>query len=223
MTSLHPHLGVIVFLLCLVSLRFLCWAADARAADSPRAALVQAQRGIDEANADLFNAVVDVASIVDRASEVVIAVFREQALRSGSGPGAPGGGAMAVLPMLAASAQSPGQISLLKQILGTEVRNFVVTGVNGGYFAGKPDPSVAPSRNSLAGALRKMPVGRREIVPGKLLSQQDTKARMSATLNDPAAGSLPLVLVLEQHKEGWRVMEIANVKELIHEATKERK
>jgi hypothetical protein len=65
-----------------------------------------------------------------------------------------------------------------------------------------------------------MPKGRREIIPGKLLSQQGKKARMSAAFHDPAAGVLPLELVIEQQGGGWRVVEIVNAKELLHEATK---
>jgi len=196
-----------------------------RAADSPLAALVQAQRGIDEANSDLFNAVVDVASVVGRASDVLIVVFREQAV-SGTGGmfgGDLGGGNIGALLALAASAGGSGHIALLRQLLITEMKNFVATGVNGGYFAGKPDPSVSPSRSSLAEALRKMPAGRREIVPGRVLSQQGGKARMSAAFNEPEAGSLPLELIFEQHKGGWRVVEIANAKEVFHEAAKRKR
>jgi len=46
---------------------------------------------------------------------------------------------------------------------------------------------------------------------------------MSATFNAPGAGSLPLELVFEQHNTGWRVVEIANVKELFYEAAKKHK
>jgi len=217
MMPLHPHLGVILFLFGLVF--FLAVASPTQAADSPRAALVQAQRGIDETDSRLFNAVVDVASVVDRASEVLIVAFREQAASGGDF----GGGNMAVLLALAASAEDSGQIALLKPLLLSEVQGFVATGINGGYFAGKPDRSVKPPRNSLAGALRKMPVGRREIVPGKVHSQQGARARMSATFKDPGAGSLPLELVLEQQSQGWRVVEIANAKELFREATQRKR
>jgi hypothetical protein len=203
-----------LFLLGLVLL--MGTAAEApQAAGSPQAALIQAQRGIDEADSDLFNTVVDVVSVINKASDDLIVALKEQAVK-----GELGDSNIVVLLTLAASAEEAGQMALLRPLLITEVRNFVAIGINGGYFAGKPNTSVSPSRNSLAAVLKKMPEGRREIVPGKLLSQQDGKARMSATFNDPAAGGFPLELIVEQQKGGWRIVEIANAKELFHEAAK---
>jgi hypothetical protein len=204
-------------LLFLLGLAFLMGtAAEApQAAGSPQAALIQAQRGIDEADSDLFTRAVDVSSVVNKASDDLIAALKEQAIK-----GELGDGNIAVLLVLAASAEEPGQAALLRPLLITEVKNFVATGINGGYFAGKPDASITPSRSSLASVLKKMPQGRREIVPGKLLSKQDGKARMSATFIDPAAGAFPLELIVEQQKDGWRVVEVANVKELFHEMAK---
>jgi hypothetical protein len=203
-----------LFLLCLA---LFVWAAAgvSWAANSPQAALVQAQRGIDEARSDLFTAVVDVSSVVNRASDDLFVMLKDLAAK-----GELGNDNIAVLLALAASAEGGGQSALFGPLLITEVKNFVATGINGGYFAGKSDPSVSLPRNSLAASLKKMPEGRREIVPGKLLSQQDGKARMAATVTDPEAGRLPLELIVEQHKDGWRVMEIANAKELFHEVAK---
>jgi hypothetical protein len=159
--------------------------------------------------------VVDVSSVVNKASDVLIAAIKEQALK-----GELGGGNIAVLLTLAASAEESGQTALLRPLLITEVKNFVATGINSGYFAGKPNTFVTSSSNSLASVLKKMPKGRREIVPGKLILQRDGKARMSATFNDPTAGGFFLELLVEQQKDGWRVVEIANVKELFHEMAK---
>jgi len=211
-TKSHAKPGrCLCFLLCLVLL--MAAAGVSRAADSPRAALVQAQQGIDRADSDLFTAVVDVSSVVGRASDDLIAALREQAAKGGLEDGN-----IAVLLALATSLEGAGQAALLRSLLITEVKNLVAIGINGGYFAGKPDPSLSPPRNSLASVLNKMPVGRREIIPGALLSQQNGKARMAATFKDPEAGALPLELVLEQQNGGWRVVEIANVKTLFHEA-----
>lgn len=201
-------------LLCCLSWGVL-FSSAAQAADSPRAALLRAQEGIDAANSDLFNEAVDVSSVVDKVSDALLAALKEQAIK-----GELGDGNMAMLLALAASAEDSGQIALLKPLLATEVKNFVATGINGGYFAGKPNGSVSPSRGSLASSLKKMPKGRREIAPGKLLSEENGKARMAATFTDPKAGRLPLELVLEQQKGGWRVVEIANAKELFNEAAK---
>ena len=193
--------------------------ASARAADSPHAALAQAQRGIDEARSDLFNAAVDVASVVNRASDDLIALLKEQAA-GGALRGDFGGGNIATLLALAASVEGSAQAALLRPLLITEVRNFVAIGINGGYFAGKADLSLSPPRSSLALVLTKMPEGRREIVPGRIISQADGKARVAAVFNDPGAGGLPLELIVEQREGIWRVVEIANTKELFYEVTK---
>lgn len=202
-------------LLCLAAVFFV---EPAHGADSPRAALVQAQRSIDEADSDRFNEVVDVSAVINAASDSLIAALRERAVR-----GELGDGNVAMLLALAASAEDAGQMALLKPLLITEVKNFVATGINGGYFAGKPNGSVSPSRASLASTLQKMPKGRREIIPGNMLSQEGGTARMSAAFLDPGAGAFPLTLVFERQGDTWRVVEIANAKELFHEAAGRRR
>lgn len=187
----------------------------ALAAGSPVAALEQAQRGIDAADSSLFNEVVDVASVVNRASDALFLALKEQAER-----GEVLEGNLGMLLSLAASSNDAGAMDLLRPVLVSEVKNFVATGINGGYFAGKPNNTVSPSRASLASALKKMPEGRRRIVPGAILSEQGGKARMQASFVDPKAGPLPLELLLEERNGVWRVMEILNAKELFSEAAR---
>ena len=212
------HVAGAFLLLCLVAWGlYFCTAARAegRIADSPRMALVRAQESVDAANSMLFEEAVDVASVVDKASDALLDALTELALQ-----GELGNSNMAVLLALAASAKDSGQIALLKPLLASEVKNFVATGINSGFFAGKPDATLSPSRGSLAASLKKMPKGRREIIPGKLISEEGNKARMKALFIDPRAGRLPLDLKLERQSSGWRVVEIANAKELFNEAAK---
>ena len=188
---------------------------SALGAESPAQALARAQQGIDKADADLFNSAVDVNSIVSKASSPLLAAFRDQAAE-----GKLGDSNMVMILALAGAAEESGKLDLVKPLLISEVRGFVATGINGGYFSGRPDATVKPPRGSLASSLTKMPKGRREIVPGKILSEQGDKAVMSATFVDPKAGRLPLELALEKRNNTWQVVEITNARELFNEAVR---
>ena len=200
----------LVCLLCLPAL-----APTARAASSdPLSAVVTAQRGIDEADSDLFNRAVDVDSVLNKASATLNKALREQLAA-----GKMGGGAGAMIMLFTAAEDDPAQAGLLKQFMISEVKSFVASGVNGGYFAGKPNGRVKPERGTLAGTLPKMSKSRKELVPGKVLSHQDDKATVSATFVDAKAGRFPLTLALERQNGNWRVTEVVNAAELLDEAT----
>ena len=176
--------------------------------------MVTAQRGIDEADSDLFNRAVDVDSVLNKASATLNKALREQLAE-----GKMGGGAGAMIMLFTAAEDDPAQAGLLKQFMVSEVKSFVAAGVNGGYFAGKPNGRVKPERGTLAGTLPKMSKSRKELVPGKVLSHQDDKATVSATFVDAKAGRFPLTLALERQNGNWRVTEVVNAAELLDEAT----
>jgi hypothetical protein len=178
-------------------------------------ARVTSQKGIDQKKPDLFIQSVDIARVVDSASDTLLDVLRMQAASGNAESGKPG-----MLLVLADAAQGSGQADLIKQLLLSEVKTFVATGISGGYFAGTPDPAYPLPGGSLAVTLAKLPQGRREIRPGKILSVDADRARVSAQFNDPGAGSLPLELGLERQQGRWRVVEIINARSLFHQALK---
>lgn len=182
------------------------------AAAGPLESLAGVQRGIDECDSDSVTRTVDIPSVVGKASDSLVEVLQQQ-----SAEGTLGDSNLAMVLALAGVAQESGQAAMIRQLLISEVRGFVVSGVNGGYFAGKPNGSVKPSRTSLAGSLEKMPQGRRQVIPGRILSQQDGAARVSATFVDPKAGRLPLELAMEEREGVWRVVEIVNARALFQE------
>ena len=179
-------------------------------AAGPLAAIEIAQRGIDESDSDLFNQAVDVDSVLHKASGALNVALREQLAA-----GKVAGGAGVMMLMLPLAEEDPEQAGLLKQLLIAEVKDFLAAGINGGYFAGKPNGSITPERGYLTGSLRKMPKGRRVLSPGEILSQQEGKATVSATFTDPKAGSFPLTLIVEQSGGNWRVTEIVNAMDLL--------
>lgn len=213
--SLFPLLSA---LLCLGLLPGLALPARADAS-GPLGALITAQKGIDQSDSDLFNQAVDIPTVVDRASDALLTALREEAAA-----GRLDAGNLGMVLALAGAADNAGQTALIKQLLISEVKSFVASGINGGYFAGSDKAKTKASRGSLASALDKMPKGRREIRPGSILSHTDNIATVSATFIDPEAGSLPLELALEQQDGGnWRVTEILNAKTLFEQAARHRK
>lgn len=212
--SVTTRLSCAAILCGWLALAFGFFAPSCALAADPLAAVVLAQQGIDQADSDLFNQAVDVNSVVSNASDALNAALREQ-LASGSLAGNAG----AMLLLFSASDSDPTQSGLLKQLIVSEVKSFLAAGINGGYFAGKPNDRVSPKRGTLAATIVKMPEGRRVLTPGKVLSQQNGKATVSATFSDPKAGSFPLVLELEQHNEKWRVTKVANAADLLQKAS----
>lgn len=211
--SLSRSVSFFVSLCCVLAMCF-CFAFSALAA-GPLDSLAQVQRGIDACDSDMVTAVVDIPSVVGTASDALVDALQQQA-----SDGNLGDGNLAMVLALAGVAKESGQAALVNQLLVSEVRGFLVSGINGGYFAGTPNGSVKPSRSSLAGTLEKIPRGRRQIVPGKVLTHKDGAANVSATFVDPGAGRLPLELVLKEQDGVWRVTEIANARALFEEAAR---
>ena len=191
----------------------------ASAADSgPVSALVNVQKAIDESDSDVMNQSIDLNSVLNKASDTLMASLQQQI-----DAGTIDSTSITMALSLANMAEESGKGAFVKQLLLSEVRGFVTSGVNGGYFAGKPNGKVKPPRASLASTLEKMPRGRREIIPGKILSNKDGKASVAATFVDPEAGRLPLVLAVEQQGNDWRITEISNASELFEQASKKRR
>lgn len=188
--------------------------AAGAASSDPLSAIITAQRGIDESDADLFNRAVDLDSVLNKAYATLNTALRDQ-LAAGRLGGAPG----AMLMLLTSAEEDSAQAGLVKQLMISEVKSFVAAGINGGYFAGKPGDRTRPERGTLAATLPKMAKGRRELAPGKILSQKEDKATVSASFTDPEAGRFPLTLGLERQNEHWRIMEIINAAELLDETT----
>jgi len=206
--------GIPAFIPALLLLLFLLPPAQALAA-GPMTALQLMQRGVDDADSDLFSQGIDIDSVVNKSSDSLLAALREQAA-SGNLPE----GNITMLLGVADMAQNSGQGAFLKQMLVSEVRSFLVSGVNGGYFAGKPNGRVKHSGMTLASTLEKMAVGRREILPGKVISNENGKAKVSATFVDPEAGRFPLSLAVEERNGQWKVVEILNAAEVFSQVSR---
>lgn len=184
------------------------------AAKTPLQALTLAQQAIDGSDPDAFKRVVDVDSVLSRGLDDSFAGIQKLA----AGGEMRGSGAMLALVLVGAS--DPAKSKAIKQLLASEVKGFVTAGIRGGYFAGKPNGSVPADSGAFSPLLEGLSKSRKEIVPGRVLSQKAGSAVASATFVDHGAGRFPLELALENKEGGWRVVGINNAAALVEEAAK---
>ncbi|MDR1489375.1 MAG: hypothetical protein LBS65_02655 [Desulfovibrio sp.] len=181
-------------------------ATPASAAD-PLSALVRAQEGIDTCDSGLFNSAVDLGAITDKAATALL-----NALRKASSEGRLEGPAVLIV-SLAGTMSDGGQDKLIRQLLHSEIKSFLAAGINSGWFSGQ-EKHAPGGGGGFASYLKKIPRGRREIIPGKIVSEAKDSAVVTARFLDPQAGALPLLLELERRNGVWRVVEIKNAAEL---------
>ncbi|MDL2317280.1 hypothetical protein LJC59_09485 [Desulfovibrio sp. OttesenSCG-928-A18] len=196
----------------------LAMAQPARAALGPFSALDMAQQSIDDNNSTKFTRAVDIDSILRRALPQVGELLRAEAARSNNTDN----NLMLLLGMMQ-SMDRESMENMLLPVLGSELKGFVAYGINGGYFSGRRAKTGGAVGGTLASALDKLPEGRRELVPGDIKLLKGDSAQVTATLLDPGAGAIPLLLNLEKQGSDWRVVEVVNARELFDSFTKNKK
>jgi hypothetical protein len=202
-------------LLCLGLLTFAL--PGSAVASGPLDSLRVAQQGIDQCDPDLFRQAVDVDAVYNNGFDTLLSVLADE-VRAGNI-----GGENALLAM-AVSGLSSGDgknLELLKQLLSSEVKSFVTAGISGGYFAGEPNGKVN-NAGAFSSLLKDISKERKQLVPGKVLSQKGNEAVISARLVDGGAGTFPLKLKLENDNGRWQVKEVLNARELLQEAYRRR-
>ena len=203
------------------ALLFLSLFASPAFAGGPLAAVTEAQRAVDKADVNAFNAAVDVDAILQKGLDAALPLLCEQAA---SGKLAEADPILALALAGAASDCRPEnpQLIILRGLVQSEAKTFVSAGVGGGYFAGRPNGRVSED-SAHSRLLRGMSKARKELVPGKLLSQQGDTAEASAVLRDAEAGEFPLRLKLERARDTWRVVEVLNAQDLARNAIQHRR
>lgn len=179
----------------------------------PESAITLAQKGIDESNPEDFNKAVNVPAIVDKATDALM-----DAMQQLLADGALDNSNLGMMLSLVGAVGKSGQADIVKQLLGTEIRSFVNTGIKSGYFSGKEEVEVKASGGSLSSLITRLAKGRRVLKPGEILEEKDDTAVMNAVFADPKAGEFPLKLGLERKEGNWQVVEILNARDLFNEA-----
>ena len=209
--------GLTLLVVLAVIVRFCLAPAPALAAavtNGPMDAVTIAQKAVDAADPDMFAEVVDVDSVLNKGITTAMEIMKEQSAQNKAGQGSP----LLALALAGLSGKDKNQVELIKALLVSEVKGFVRTGIYGGYFAGKPNGRAASNSSTFSPLLDGVSKKRKELLPGKVLSQQKDAASVSATLVDKDAGNFPLSLGLERQNGVWRVTELRNLRELMRKA-----
>ena len=200
----------------------LCGALQAKAAQaaattttlakSPLQAVSLAQKGIEGADYTLFSRMVDTDSIVRTTAGEALSFLQEKMQKGELSNATP----VMALMLSGVNVEDKGQMNMLTQMLSSEVRSFVASGISGGHFAGKPN---GKTKIAGAGALfTGLSTKPKRLVPGKVLQEKGDTALVSAVLEDGDAGRFPLELNMTRTNETWRVTGIHNLRPMLETA-----
>ncbi len=187
-------------------------AATATQAKSPLQAVSLAQKGIEGADYTLFSRMVDTDSIVRTTAGEALSFLQEKMQKGELSNATP----VMALMLSGVNVEDKGQMNMLTQMLSSEVRSFVASGISGGHFAGKPN---GKTKIAGAGALfTGLSTKPKRLVPGKVLQEKGDTALVSAVLEDGDAGRFPLELNMTRTNETWRVTGIHNLRPMLETA-----
>lgn len=181
-------------------------------AKSPLEALSLAQKGIEGSDYTLFSRMVDTDSIVRGTAGEALSFLQEKMQKGELNNATP----VLALMLSGVNVEDKSQMNMLTQMLSSEVRSFVASGISGGHFAGKPN-----GKTKLAGAgalFTGLSTKPKRLVPGKVLQEKGDTALVSAMLEDGDAGRFPLELNMTRTNESWRVTGIHNLRPMLETA-----
>lgn len=204
---------IFIFLFCLYSVSM------AHATETPLAALTAIQQAIDTNDHDLFERHVDVSGIISRGVDA----FTDELAAT-----TPAGQTNPMLDMLSgglgtgddASGISPS----MKELLADTTYMFVIRGVSAGDFSGHPSSrSDLPDGGILSALFADASRARKELRNVRVLSATGDSATASASVYDYGSErSYPVRVSLTKQASGdWRVMNVDNMRELIHRILRE--
>lgn len=193
-------------------------AAGAGATETPSASLANVQRAIDGNDHALLEKYVDVRGIIARGVDQFVADYAAHPA---------GGGGDPMLDMLSGgladqSGTPAGQS--MKLMLVEETRKFVIRGVASGDFSGRPSGRQdLPEGGILSVLFADASTARKELRGVRVEPPKGDRATASATVFDHGSGrGYPVRLGLRKQAEGyWKVMDVANMAELIRMVRRE--
>jgi len=187
---------------CLIFM--LAFSCPAFAANTPEQAVRDAQRAIDAKNANRFDQLVDTHSILEAATDLLLAEA-----------GKPNGRLPPLLALMLSSVKDSQALASLRDLIIREARTFIRYGVLSGNFAGKPDPSVRPG-GMLAPLFSDVSMGRKELrIAGPSVPGGQDRILLPVELKDYGNHNIyPLLLRLQWNAPGWRIVEIVNLPDI---------
>lgn len=190
-----------------LALAIFFWIRPASAGGGPFEAVVIANKSVEIADVDLFRSVVNMDALLANAAEDI-----RKELISLSGEGQLGNINPAVLAVINKGDSLTSQFAV--QLFTQDIKDYVAIGIQNGYFAGRQTLPVDMT-GPFPGIMKKASHAKKEIRPGKVVSQKADRAVVSATLVDHQLGSFPLELGLSMTERGWMVDSVVNVRSLV--------
>lgn len=196
----------ILFFIC-----FFVWAlgvprSSPAASIGPVHAVDMLQKGVDAADVGLAETYIDLDSVAAKAALVAVA---DESVRREAGKHPAG----AVVLLLGASSDAN---EALRDMLASEVKEYFRYGVASGAFAGTPKPDATPYRGIFGKTFRGGVKDKKTLGPAKVKKSSGDSANVVATLTSGMKGkTYPLEMVLQNQNGTWRIVEIANLPELI--------
>lgn len=200
--------------LCLILIIFF-WTRWAYAGDGPLEAVGLAGKAIETADVDLFRSVVNMDALLESASEDI-----RKELVSLAGKGQLKGINPTILALINEDDSLTAKLAV--QLFSQDIKDYVAIGIRNGYFSGRqtlPSDMTGP----FPGIMKKASHAKKEIKPGKVLSQKGNRAVVSATLVDHQLGSFPLELGLAKTDRGWEVDSLVNARSLVKSLAEKKK
>ena len=174
---------------------------------------------VPQSDPDLFRQAVDIDSVLSSGFDSLIAALQKEVQAGNIG----GDNAMLTMAVMGLTSGDGKNMEIFRQLLSSEAKSFVSAGISGGYFAGKPNGKVNGNAGVFSSLLKDISKERKQLVPGKVLSQKDGQATVTGSLVDGGAGKFPLKLRLEETGGRWQVKEVLNAQELLQEAQRRNK
>ncbi len=186
-------------------LLFLLFPLNIYAGTSPVQTIADIQTALDTANQKLFDASVDMDSLVGQCVDIIL----EDATKENQQTIPP-----FLAMILSAASMSEGAKSVLRANLITEVGEFIRYGVRSGAYAGKTVETTAPG-GILAPFLANASMGRKEITRiGKAIPESGA-VYVTFVIKDHENGRLyPVEAWLRMDAGNWKVIGLRNVRTL---------
>ena len=148
----------------------------ALARQTPEAVLKEIQTAIDASDLAAFERRVDVDALLDQSSSALITALQKagQVDTSGLPP---------MLALMVASVQDPSMAKQIKGLLVQETGTFTRSGIESGFFAGKPKANAKP-KGLLAPLFGNVSTGRKELRPRGASRKVNGNVILPATIHD---------------------------------------
>ena len=191
----------IILLLC-------CGPAFAANSSGPAQTVAMIQKGLDTADLGLVERYLDIDAVAGKAASV--AVTDENTLReAGKEPAA------AVLIALGAAT---GANEAVRDMLAAEAKAYARHGVSSGAFAGSPKQDAPPYHGLFSKAFRGGEKDKKTFGPATVTSQKGDTARVATSLQSGTKSKPQALDLLLQKQNGvWRVIEVVNLPEILHQ------